>query len=414
MTPPSLRLFLADLPPAGAERVFTTLADLWTRQGLDIRLGLWQARGPLVAHVPPHVALDVLGDGDPLPTGPTIEHAGRRVAAWMDQAGPQAALLTGMPWANAVGAAARRHAALQSKAWRFVWSERTEPTPFYSAMPAPAQRVLEGYARLGARVSHGAIAVSQRCAHEMAARWRWWPKAIATLPNPLRAPQSDGALPPVYEARRTGPLVLTVGRLVAEKGQADLLHAWPIVLARHPQATLVIMGEGPLRHDLEHLAQRLGVARQVVFAGFGWDVHAAMARSDVFAFPSHYEGLPNAVIEALAAGVPIVSTGMGKGAGDILDNGRLGRLVPEQDPQALAQAILQQIEDPLEFDDPSLERFDPERVAALYLDVLSGTPPSLVQKSAATPYGRQQPPPKDDICPRPFSFSSPGSPPHRF
>lgn len=410
MPPPALRLFLADMPPAGAERVFTTLADLWTRQGLDVRLGLWQATGPLVSQVPPHVALDVVGDGLPLANAPTIEHAGRALARWMGQAGPHAALLTGMPWANAVGAAARRCGALRGHTWRFVWSERTEPQPFYGAMPPPERRVLDGYARLGARVSHAAIAVSRRCAHDMAQRWAWWPPAIAVLPNPLRAPQGDGALPPIFHAPRQGPLILTVGRLVPEKGHADLLHAFATVLAHHPRARLVLMGDGPLHGTLVALAQRLGVAQNTTFAGFGWDTHAAMARADVFAFPSHYEGLPNALIEALAAGVPIVSTGQGKGAGEILDHGRLGLLVPEQAPDALAHAILAQIHAPLEGGDAMLERFDPSGVAKRYLDVLSGVPPSHVQKDGAAPYDGHRPHTQDIPCPPPSFSSSPGSP----
>lgn len=405
MPPPALRLFLADMPPAGAERVFTTLADLWTRHKMDVRLGLWQATGPLVAQVPPHVALDVIGDGPPLPNAPTLEHAGRAVARWMGQAGPHAALLTGMPWANAVGAAARRHAALHGQAWRFVWSERTEPCPFYDAMPEPERRVLDGYARLGARVSHAAIAVSHRCAQDMTGRWRWWPKAIAVLPNPLRTPQGDNALPPVFHAPRQGPLILTVARLVPEKGHADLLHAFPTVLAQHPGARLVLMGDGPLKGTLMALAERLGIAQRTTFVGFGWDTHAAMARADVFAFPSHHEGLPNALIEALAAGVPIVSTGQGKGAGEILDDGRLGLLVPERSPDALGDAILAQIQTPLDGGDPMLERFDPPRVAALYLDVLSGVPPSRVQKDGAVPYAGHRPHTQDTLCPR-HSFSS--------
>lgn len=148
-----------------------------------------------------------------------------------------------------------------------------------------------------------------------------------------------------------GPVVGTVGRLIERKGQFDLLRAWPRISANHPDATLVVVGYGPERGALESLAAELGVAASVRFVGARDDVPAVLDLLDVFAFPSHWEGQPGAVLEAMAAGLPIVATEI-DGTTELLTDGETGVLVPPREPSALAAAV-----------DALLS--DPERMAAL-------------------------------------------------
>jgi glycosyltransferase involved in cell wall biosynthesis len=150
---------------------------------------------------------------------------------------------------------------------------------------------------------------------------------------------AEPALPP------NGPVVGTVGRLDEQKAQRVLIDAAPLVLERHPNARFVLVGDGPLRARLEEQARALGVGDAIVFAGARDDVPRWLASFDVFALPSLFEGLCYAVIEAQAAGVPVVATAVG-GVRETVVDGVTGIVIPISDPQALAHAILQLLDQP--------------------------------------------------------------------
>jgi glycosyltransferase involved in cell wall biosynthesis len=139
---------------------------------------------------------------------------------------------------------------------------------------------------------------------------------------------------PVLEGRMVG----NVARLVPQKGQRFLLEAIPRVVEHHADARFVIVGEGELRAELERHAQELGVADRVLFTGSRDDVPDLLASFELFAFPSLFEGLCLAVIEAQAAGVPVVATPVG-GIRETVVDGETGFLVPVQDAAALAERI---------------------------------------------------------------------------
>jgi glycosyltransferase involved in cell wall biosynthesis len=142
---------------------------------------------------------------------------------------------------------------------------------------------------------------------------------------------------------KDGPVIGTVARLVPQKALHLLIEAAPSVLARHPGARFVIVGDGPSLGDLERLAQGLPFE----FTGERDDVPDLLAAFDVFALPSDFEGLCYAVIEAQAAGVPVVATPVG-GIPENVVPGETGVLVPTQDATALAAAINQLLDDPTE------------------------------------------------------------------
>jgi glycosyltransferase involved in cell wall biosynthesis len=133
-----------------------------------------------------------------------------------------------------------------------------------------------------------------------------------------------------------GRIVGNVARLAEQKGHRDLLAAAPRVLERHPDVRFVVAGEGELRAELEQLAAPLGDRFELL--GERSDVPDLLASFEVFAFPSHFEGLCLAVIEAQAAGVPVVATPVG-GIRETVIEGETGFLVPVGDPQALAERI---------------------------------------------------------------------------
>jgi glycosyltransferase involved in cell wall biosynthesis len=140
-----------------------------------------------------------------------------------------------------------------------------------------------------------------------------------------------------------GIVVGNVARLAEQKGHRDLIAAAPAVLERHPDARFAVAGDGELRAELEALARPLG--EQFTFLGERDDVPDLLASFDVFAYPSRFEGLCLAVIEAQAAGVPVVATPVGGIVENVVD-GKTGLLVPPRDPVALAGAIVRILDDP--------------------------------------------------------------------
>jgi glycosyltransferase involved in cell wall biosynthesis len=147
---------------------------------------------------------------------------------------------------------------------------------------------------------------------------------------------------PVLE--RSGPLVVDVARLASQKEHGTLLRAIALVRRRHADTRLVLVGDGELRRDLELLAGDLGLGDAVLFAGERDDVPDILASCDVFAHPASFEGFCLAVVEAQAAGVPVVATPVG-GVRETVVDGVTGLLVPVGDVDALAAAIGRLLDD---------------------------------------------------------------------
>ncbi len=139
--------------------------------------------------------------------------------------------------------------------------------------------------------------------------------------------------------------VLFVGRLVQNKGPDVLLRSAPRVLSRHPRARFDLVGEGPMRPRLEGLAETLGIADSVRFLGLRDDVDERMRRASVFVRPSHVEGMPLTVLEAMACGLPVVATPVG-GTPELIRDGENGHLVPVDDTDALAESVMSVLDSP--------------------------------------------------------------------
>lgn len=131
--------------------------------------------------------------------------------------------------------------------------------------------------------------------------------------------------------------LLFLGRLSREKGVDVLLDALG-GMPRPKRPKLVVAGDGPERSRLEEMSARLGLGDSVFFVGFRDDVQALLNRAEVVVMPSRTEGLPMTLIEAMAAGKPVVAAAVG-GIPEVLEDGRTGLLVPPEDPRALAGAL---------------------------------------------------------------------------
>lgn len=136
-------------------------------------------------------------------------------------------------------------------------------------------------------------------------------------------------------------VILSVGRLSHEKGHADLIRAAAALgaMSGTPQFRVVIVGDGPERERLAQLASRLGIEKRIMFAGFQRDTKPYYAMASVVAVPSHSEGSPNVVLEAMAAGLPIAANTVG-GVPEILEENVTGLMVAPRNPEAMAKALL--------------------------------------------------------------------------
>ncbi len=130
----------------------------------------------------------------------------------------------------------------------------------------------------------------------------------------------------------------TVGRFTDQKGHRYLVEAAAEVMERHPDVVLLMVGDGALKGELTASAERLHIADRVIFAGWRRDIPALLDAMDIFAFPSHWEGLPNAVIEAMAMGKPIIASDI-LPVREVIASEQDGILVPPGDSHALAGAI---------------------------------------------------------------------------
>ena len=145
-----------------------------------------------------------------------------------------------------------------------------------------------------------------------------------------------------YSIPESSPIVGVVARLEAEKGHRTLIDAWPLVLAVHPEAWLLVVGEGSERDSLEAQAASLGISGRVVFTGRREDVPAVTAALDIAVLPSYREAQGLSVLEAMALGRPVVASDVG-GIPEMIENGISGLLVPPND--ALADAIIRLLSD---------------------------------------------------------------------
>jgi phosphatidylinositol alpha-1,6-mannosyltransferase len=167
-------------------------------------------------------------------------------------------------------------------------------------------------------------------------------------------PSADGATVRSRHGIGDAPLVVCVSRLVARKGQDVLVEGWPRVLARHPDARLMLVGGGPLEARLRRAVAERGLTRSVVLTGpvLPADLPAYYAAGDVFAMPCRtrragldVEGLGMVFLEAAACGRPVVA-GTSGGAPEAVDDGVTGHVVDPRDPAAVAGAITGLLDDP--------------------------------------------------------------------
>ena len=168
-------------------------------------------------------------------------------------------------------------------------------------------------------------------------------RQLALLPNPLPMPVVPVSVGSA--ADRQG--FVSVARLVPQKGIDVLIRALAQTTGAARDWTLSLVGDGPEREALQRQVQQAGLQEQVLFLGFRSDPQTFLLQAGVFVLPSRFEGMPNALLEAMAAGLAVVVTDASPGPLEVVVNGVSGLVVPSDDPFALAEALDRLANDPL-------------------------------------------------------------------
>ena len=325
-------LVIASLGSGGAERAMTVLSSHWAERGDDVTLITLGSEATDSYAVHPGVSRIALGLVDDSNGVLEALRANRRRLRDLRRAivaSGAAVVLSFEDCTNVLVVLATAGLSM-----RRVISERTDPEHHHIGA---AWRLLR---RLTYPFADALVVQTQRLL-PWARAVMFRRTAVHAIPNHLR--RSAGTVPAAATARE--PLVVTVGRLLPEKGHDILIRAFARIAGEFPQWRLMIVGEGREREALVALARDLGLGARVTLTGWMAAPEEVLARAGVFVMSSHYEGFSNALLEAIGAGLPVVSTACG-GSEEMIDEGANGFVVPVNDIAALARAMHRLMSEP--------------------------------------------------------------------
>jgi glycosyltransferase involved in cell wall biosynthesis len=367
-----LLIILHDLSAGGAEKMMVRLAGALVEAGNEVTLLLLTGGGINAALLDPRVRQVELRSPRSASAVPALARFLRQ-----NRFDAQLAALTHV---NVVAIAA---ALLSGTLARLHVSERNAFSRDKHVNPALTVRLAYLLAPLLYRViPNPVICVSRGVAQDLVDTTVARHQDVTTADNPVLDNDFRERTPGLPDHRwlidKTAPVIVAVGRLAHQKGFDTLIEAF----ARLPdmRARLIIFGEGTLRGELLELAARLGVSMRCDLPGYAHDPMAQVAAADCFVLSSRFEGSPNALVEALSTGTPVVSTHCPYGPQDILEDGAVAPLVPVDDADALARAIGAQLAQPREQQRQvridAAARFMNGRAVQTYLAALLGSQPS--------------------------------------
>jgi glycosyltransferase involved in cell wall biosynthesis len=334
----SIAFFLPSVRAGGAQQVILNLAQGMTERGLPVDLVLATAVGAFLDRLPPAVRLVDLRAG----------RVGRSLVPltrYLRRERPRV-LVSSMSHANLVALWAAK---LARRATPVVATVHTTVSQTNVQRDGLGGRLWPYLVRTFYPWASSVVAVSGGAADDFARASGLPRDRVRVIYNPVITPSvislARRAPDHPWFAPGQPPVILGVGRLAPAKDFPTLIRAFAEVRRRCP-ARLIVLGEGEERKALEALVRELGVSDDVALPGYRDDALSYMAGSALFVLSSAWEGLPTVLIEALAAGAPVVSTDCRSGPREILQGGRLGTLVPVGDVPALAAAIAESLQRP--------------------------------------------------------------------
>jgi len=338
-----ISLFVPRLEGGGAERAVLNLARGLAQNGQAVDLVLLKAEGPYLEDIAAEVRVVELGTRRALTGLP-------RLVRYLRRRRPDV-LVAALDYGNIVALWARR---LSGLPMRVVVLEQDSlarfAVPRFALTPrAMKTRTLFRLLRWTYSWADLVVACSQGIAGELMRQSVVPADMIRVVHNPVVTPellaQTRETSGHPWLQRKETPVLIGVGRLVQQKDFATLIRAFELV-RRRLACRLIVLGEGEARADLEALVESLGLDKHVDMPGFVRNPAAYVQEADVFVLSSRWEGFGNVLVEALAAGTPIVSTDCTAGPSEILDEGTYGRLVPVGDVERMSEGILDALTNP--------------------------------------------------------------------
>jgi glycosyltransferase involved in cell wall biosynthesis len=357
-----ISFLLPDLRGGGAERLSLTLAHEFARAGYGAEFVLMQAEGELLDEARASFPVHDLG-------GVRTRQVPRPLSRYLRSHQPDA-LIAAMWPLTVIAPVVARMARFRGKV---LISEHITLSQQYADWGRLHGLALRASTFAAYRLASARVGVSRGVCADIAALSGVPLNRFVTIYNPVPeavapSPQALADAEAIWD--NDGPRILTVGNLKLQKNHALLLRAFAAL--PRGDARLMLLGRGDNEAGLRALAEELGVATRVIFAGFHRDPAPFYATADLFALSSDYEGLPLVLVEALSFGLPAVSTDCPSGPAEVLEGGRLGRLVPVGDAPALARAMDEALNAPVDCE--ALIRrageFAPAIIARQYLDLL--------------------------------------------
>lgn len=367
--PVKVALFAPSMTWGGAEKMFKRLAIGFSDAGLSVDLVLATASGPNLKGLPATIRVVDLGCHRVLAST-------RPLARYLNKTRPDV-LISTIHYANLVAVWARSFLGFSPQ---LILREANTMSVDAAGSAEIRDRVIFSLARMFYPRADIVVANSRGAANDLIENVGVPRSMVRVIYNPTF---SDEMVPLMREpvlhpwfGDGGPPIVLSAGRLSVQK-RFDLLIRAVVAVREHRPIRLIILGDGDERDRLESLVRELGGEQFVSLPGFGENPYAYMARADLFVLSSAWEGLPNVLIEALACGLPVVSTDCPNGPREILDTavcgcGHLGTLAPPNDVAALSQAILQELA--VKRDRNALKRyasrFHSDKAVRAYIDLM--------------------------------------------
>jgi glycosyltransferase involved in cell wall biosynthesis len=334
-----ISFFLPSLNGGGAERITLVLAEGMLNAGHSVDLVLMQPTGEFMKNIPTKVRLIDL-------KCPRLWTSTPSLMRYLRNEHPDV-LIAAMPLANGIAVWARL---LTQSATKIILTEHNSISLVFGDIDIPRYRILQLLIAPMYPLADAIIAVSKGVSNRLKSLPRVLAGKVHMVYNPAYTPLIDAlASEPLNDTwmnEKDIPVILSVGRLVKQKDYPTLIHAIDLIRISRP-VRLIILGEDQDRHLLESLISKLNLSDIIRLPGFVSNPWAWMSRASVFVLSSLHEGLPTVLIEAMACGTPVVSTDCPSGPAEILEDGKYGILVPVGDSEALADAILQTLDNPI-------------------------------------------------------------------
>ncbi|MDR6773708.1 glycosyltransferase [Azospirillum sp. BE72] len=360
--------FLPDLGDGGAQRVVVNLVNGFVRRGAAVDLVVAKGQGPFRSKLDATVRLHDLGCTRTLSAVP-------RLAAFLRRERP-VSVTAAMSHANA---AALMAAALAGTRTRIIVAEHCHLSSNRdNAISWIDRHALPWLMKRLYRRADAILCVSAGVRDDIATQLQIPVDRIGVIANPVITQDLLASFGEPVQHRWFSdgepPVLLGVGRMVPQKDFSTLIKACALLHDRGCPVRLIILGQGPEREALLALTRQLGLADSIDMPGYVQYPAAYMARAGALVLSSRWEGLPTVLIEAMAAGCPVVSTDCPSGPREILMDGHYGHLVPTADVAALAGAIEAVLRDPLPsaYLKGAVQRFTTDAVLDRYWTVMMG------------------------------------------